>query len=92
MFACIAKMTSVPAGEEGARAASWLAKHLDAGRQLVDMDRARLRQDPHVGALTAVPGTAEPRLRVVSALSKSEVSLWEFDGERTFERRRGAFN
>jgi hypothetical protein len=41
--------------------------------------------------LPAVPGSNPRRLCVVAALSPSEVSLWEFDGQRTFDRRHATF-
>jgi len=86
------QMTAVQTAEEGARASAWLTRHLGVGHKiaaachLADSD-AGLR----VGALAAVPGTTPPRLRVIAALSGSEVSIWEFDGERSFDRRLAAF-
>ena len=87
------QLTGVQTAEEGARASAWLTRHLAAGRQVVsssqasDRDAASLR----VGALVAVPGSNPRRLCVVAALSSSEVSLWEFDGQRTFDRRLATF-
>lgn len=87
------RLTGAQTAEEGARATAWLTRHLGAGRQIVsasqatDRDAACLR----VGALAAVPGSNPRRLCVVAALSSSEVSLWEFDGQRTFDRRLATF-
>ena len=87
------QMTAVQTAEEGARASAWLTRHLGVGqkiaaaRHLEGSDAAGLR----VGTLAAVPGITPPRLRVIVAMSGSEVSIWEFDGERSFDRRLAAF-
>jgi len=87
------QLTAAQTAEEGARATAWLTRHLGAGRHIgstghaAGRDAASLR----VGALAPVPGANPPRVRVVAALSSSEVSLWEFDGHRTFDRRLAAF-
>ena len=87
------QMTGSQTAEEGARASAWLARHLGAGRrvasasQTADGDVVSLR----VGALAEVPGSNPPRLCVIAALSTSEVTLWEFDVQRTFDRRLATF-
>jgi len=87
------QLTSAQTAEEGARASAWLTRHLGVGRQIstgsqgADPDTASLR----VGALAAVPGAPPRRMRVVAALSSSEVTLWEFDRYRAFNREMAAF-
>lgn len=87
------QLTSAQTAEEGARATAWLTRHLGTGRQIAEASQGADRDSSNfrVGGLAAVPGANPRRLRVVTAMSFSEVSLWEFDGQRTFDRRRAAF-
>lgn len=80
------RMTVVPTGAEGARAAAWLHRHLDIGRAVNAASPSELQIKPGLlrGALVAVPKLSPVRLRVVSAVAGSEVTLWEFDAARTF--------
>ena len=87
-------MTAMPTGEEGARATAWITRHLGVGRQIASAGQAGIgkQAELQVGALAVVPGTRPPRLRVVTALTGSEVSLYEFDGQRVFDRRVASFS
>jgi len=80
------RMTVVPAGTEGARATNWMRRHLAVGLAVKDISPEALRIKPGLarGALVMVPRSAPTRLRVVSAVAGAEVTLWEFDGPRTF--------
>lgn len=77
-------MTSMPTGEEGARLARWLERHLGVGRQVASMSREA--RSIRLGNLAPVPKSHPPRHRVVCSLNASEISFWEFDEERTFSR------
>jgi hypothetical protein len=80
------RMTVVPTGTEGARAANWMRRHLAVGLAVRDMSAEALRIKPGLarGMLAMVPKSAPTRLRVVSAVAGAEVTLWDFDGPRTF--------
>jgi hypothetical protein len=80
------RMTIVPTGAEGARAAAWLHRHLAIGKAVNAASPSELQIKPGLlrGALVAVPKSSPVRLRVVSAVAGSEVTLWEFDTGRTF--------
>ena len=80
------RMTLVPTGTEGARATNWMQRHLAAGLTVSAMSPEELRIKPGLarGALARVPKSSPVRLRVVSAIAGPEVSLWDFDGPRTF--------
>ena len=84
------RMTLTPTGEEAARAAGWLARHLAVGRQVEDASVAPSRVDAEmrVGALATVPGTSPPRRRVCTSVVGDEFSIWEFDGVRSFVRQK----
>jgi len=88
------QLTGIQTAEEGARASAWLTRHLAAGRQVTSASQGAGQHvsSLRVGALAAVPGSNPRRLCVVAALSSSEVSLWEFDGQRTFDRRLATFS
>jgi hypothetical protein len=77
-------MTAIPTGEEGARLARWLDRHLGAGRQAASMFGET--RSVRLGNLAPVPKASPPRHRVVCSLNASEISFWEFDEERTFSR------
>jgi hypothetical protein len=80
------RMTVVPTGTEGARATNWLRHHLAVGLAVKDMSPEALKIKPGVarGVLAMVPKSDPARLRVVSSVAGPEVTLWEFDGLRTF--------
>lgn len=80
------RMTLIPTGTEGARATSWMRRHLAAGLNVRAMSPETLRIRPGLarGTLAMVPKSAPPHLRVVSAVSEPYVTLWDFDGTRTF--------
>lgn len=82
-------MTVLPTGEEGARLARWLQRHLEVGRQIATKGgTSNVNADAiRVGDLASVPKASPPRHRVVCGLSASEISFWEFDGQRSFDRR-----
>lgn len=84
------RMTVLPTGEEGARAATWLTTHLSVGRQVLESaaNGDGFGASPRVGSLTLVPGSHPSLHRVVSAIAGSEFSIWEFDGERSFIQKR----
>lgn len=79
-------MTLVPTGTEGARATNWMRRHLTVGLTVRGMSPETLRIQPGLarGMLAMVPKSAPARLRVVSAVAGPEVTLWDFDGTRTF--------
>lgn len=81
---------AVPTAEEGAKAEAWLERHLAAGRWIANADPAEFthRTELRVGALAAVPGTKPLRLRVVEALTSTELCIWEFDERRDFIHQR----
>lgn len=87
-------MTSLPTSEEGARLSKWLTRHVGIGRKVIESEASGgdKRFELRVGALAHVPRSAPPRRRVVAALSQVEVVFWEFDGERTFDRRLAAMS
>ncbi|MBL0419733.1 hypothetical protein JI739_05155 [Ramlibacter sp. AW1] len=87
-------MTATPTGEEGARATTWITRHLGVGLQIANAGQISVGKhaELRVGALAVVPGSRPPRLRVVAALTGSEVSLYEFDGQRVFDRRVASFS
>jgi len=80
------RMTLVPTGTEGARATNWMRRHLAVGLNVRGMSPEMLRIKPGLarGMLAMVPKSAPARLRVVSAVAGPEVTLWDFDGTRTF--------
>jgi len=80
------RMTVVPTGTEGARATNWMQRHLAVGSAVKDMSREALKIKPGLarGVLAMVPKSAPARLRVVSSVAGQLVTLWEFDGPRTF--------
>jgi hypothetical protein len=78
-------MTAMPTGEEGARLNRWLDRHLGVGRQLSTATSSAL--GIRLGALAPVPKSNPLRLRVVCGLNTYEISFWEFDDARTFDRR-----
>lgn len=80
------RMTVVPTGTEGARATNWIRHHLAVGLAVKDMSPEALKIKPGVarGVLAMVPKSDPARLRVVSSVAGPEVTLWEFDGTRTF--------
>lgn len=80
------RMTVIPTGTEGARATNWMRHHLAAGLAVKGMSLEALRLKPGLtrGMLAMVPKSLPARLRVVSAVAGPEVTLWEFDGSRTF--------
>lgn len=80
------RMTVVPTGTEGARATNWMRRHLAVGLTVRDMSPEALSIKPGLarGMLAMVPKSAPARLRVVSAVAGCEVTLWDFDGPRTF--------
>ena len=84
------RMTVTPTGEEAARAAKWLIRHLAVGKQVQDASVSKSLADAEmrVGSLATVPGTSPPRRRVVTAVDGKQFSVWEFDGVRSFVRQR----
>ena len=80
------RMTVVPTAAEGARATSWMRRHLAAGLTVKDMSPEMLKIKPGLvrGALALVPKSVPARFRVVSAIAGPEVTLWDFDGSRAF--------
>lgn len=80
------RMTVVPTGTEGARATNWIRHHLAVGLAVRDMSPEALKIKPGVarGVLAMVPKSDPARLRVVSSVAGPEVTLWEFDGPRTY--------
>lgn len=73
-------------GEEAARAAGWLARHVAVGRHVQNAaaETSPLHAEMRVGALATVPGTGPPCRRVCTAVVGNEFSIWEFDGVRSF--------
>lgn len=80
------RMTVPQTGEEAARAAGWLARHLAVGRHVQNAaaQTSQLHAEMRVGALATVPGTSPPCRRVCTAVVGNEFSIWEFDGVRSF--------
>lgn len=72
------RMTLTSTGEDAARAASWLARHLAVGRQVqnaaAEIDH-QLDTEMRVGALVTVPGTRPLRRRVCAAVVGNEFSI-----------------
>lgn len=88
------RMTLTPTCEEAERAAGWLVRHLAVGRQ-VQVAAAvidhQLDTEMRVGALATVPGTSPLRGRVCTAVVGNALSIWEFDGVRSFVRQKASF-
>ena len=84
------RMTVTPTGEEAARAAKWLVRHLAVGKQVqsTSVSTSLADADVRVGSLATVPGTDPPRRRVVTAVDRNQFSIWEFDEVRSFVRRK----
>jgi hypothetical protein len=83
------RMTVTPTGEEAARAATWLVRHLAIGKQLQDasLSTSLAVAEMRVGELATVPGTSPPLRRVVTGVVGDQFSIWDFDGVRSFVRR-----
>lgn len=80
------RMTVVPTVTEGARATMWMRRLLAVGLAVREMSPEALQLKPGLarGELAMVPKSSPACLRVVCAVSGREVTLWEFDGPRTF--------
>ncbi|MGY0197948.1 hypothetical protein [Leptothrix sp. BB-3] len=80
------RMTVVPTGTEGARATNWLRHHMAIGFALNGMgpEALKIRSGLSRGVLVMVPKSAPARLRVVSSIAGPLVTLWDFDGPRTY--------
>jgi hypothetical protein len=83
------RMTLIATGTEGARADSWLRRHLAGGKAVIAKtpDELRIRPGLHRGQLAMVPKSTPNLLRVVSAITGEAVTLWDFDGSRSFVAR-----
>ena len=84
------RMTVMPTGEEAAKAAAWLARHLDVGIYVLKYAENAANSDVllRVGQLASVPGANPLRRRVITSVVDNEFSVWEFDGTRSFVRQR----
>lgn len=80
------RMTVVPTATEGARATKWMQRHLAAGLAVRGMSPEALKIKPGLtrGMLAMIPKSVPARLRVVCSVAEPEVTLWDFDGPRTF--------
>ena len=69
-----------------------LVRHLAVGKQVqsTSVSTSLADADVRVGSLATVPGTNPPRRRVVTAVDRNQFSIWEFDGVRSFVRRKVA--
>lgn len=79
-------MVSVEKATEGARATSWMRRHLAISLAVRGMSAEAPRIKPGLarGVLVMAPKSALTRLRVVSAVAGPEVMLRDFEGPRTF--------
>lgn len=81
-------LTQKPTAEEGANAHAWLDRHLWIGEELATApdctfdDREQLR----IGDLLRVPKSTPARIRVVTEVTATLVTITEFDSERSFQR------
>ena len=84
------RMTVMPTGEEAAKAAAWVARHLEVGLQVLESAENAANSDVplRVGELVSVSGANPRRRRVITSVIGNEFSVWEFDGLRSFVRQR----
>jgi hypothetical protein len=84
------RMTVMPTGEEAAKAAAWVTRHLKVGIHVLESAENAANSDVplRVGELVSVPGANPRRRRVITSVIGNEFSIWEFDGLRSFMRKR----
>ena len=83
------RMTVTPTGEEAARAAAWLSRHLVVAKKVLPISENSTGREItfEVGHLALVPGSRPPINRVISSIIGNQFSVWEFDGVRSFVRK-----
>ena len=78
----------MPTGEETARAASLLTRHLAIGKRIFDPATTSAGKELilKVWELVLVPGSIPPVRSVISSEIDNQFSIGEFDGVRSFVR------